>query len=151
MNIIINAIGKERSTDLRNLIIEYTKRIPWDIDIKEYICNKKGSVDEIKDLEAQLLLSKSNKNSFKIALDERGDRISSVELSRLIEKTMNSGERNIEFFIGGASGLAPQITKACYRTLSLSDMTFAHKLVRLIVVEQIYRAYTIINNHPYHK
>lgn len=151
MNIVIHAIGKERSPELTNLIAKYKKRISWNIVVNEHTFNKSASVNEIKSLEGKLLLVKSSKNAFKIALDETGNQLSSIDFAGLLLKNINHGKIDIEFFIGGAYGLSEELKQKCDYMLALSRMTFAHKIVRLILMEQIYRAYSIINKHPYHK
>ncbi len=151
MKVTIRAIGKDTSKELKNLIDEYAKRLPWTVKVEELVCNKTGSVDEIKKHEGDLLLSKIDKGSYLIALDEIGKKYSSVNFANVFSSQMNNGINHFIFLIGGANGHSDEVRKKSNLTLSLSDMTFAHKIVRLILVEQIYRVWTIINSHPYHK
>jgi 23S rRNA (pseudouridine1915-N3)-methyltransferase len=151
MKITIRAIGKDNSKELKSLIDEYLKRLPWTVQIEELVCNKKGSVDEVKKWEGELLLSKIDTDSFIFVMDEIGKKFNSVSFANLISAQMNNGFRHIYFLIGGASGHSDEVRKKANCLLSLSDMTFAHKIVRLILAEQVYRAYTIIQDHPYHK
>ncbi len=151
MKIIIRAIGKDTSKELNSLIAEYVKRLPWELKIEELVCNKKGSVDEVKKWEGELLLNKIEKDSYVIALDEVGKKYDSVKFSKLIKSQIDNGIRRFYFLIGGANGHSDEVCKKASCLLSLSDMTFAHKIVRLILIEQIYRAYTIMQDHPYHK
>lgn len=151
MHILIKAVGRERSASVKNLTDEYIKRLPWDIKIVEKICGKNLSVAELKEAEAQLLLDGLPPSSFKIALDENGKQLSSTEFAQMLGQKLDQGYKEFSFLIGGAHGHGTQLTKNADITLSLGKMTFAHKMVRLLLIEQIYRAYTIITNHPYHK
>ncbi len=151
MKVTIRAIGKDTSKELKILIEEYLKRLPWTVKIEELVCNKGGAIDEIKKYEGELLLSKIDKGAFVIALDEVGKKYSSVSFANVLANQMNNGFNHFVFLIGGAHGHSDEVRKRANHVLSLSDMTFAHKIVRLILVEQIYRAWTIINSHPYHK
>ncbi len=151
MKITIRAIGKDTSKELKSLIDEYIKRLPWTVKIEEMVCNKTGSIDEIKKHEGELLLNKIDKDSYLIVLDEIGKKYNSVNFSNIFSFQMNNGINHFVFLIGGANGHSAEVRKKANMILSLSDMTFAHKIVRLILVEQIYRAWTITQAHPYHK
>ena len=151
MKVTIRAIGKDTSKDLKNLIDEYSKRLPWVVKIEELVSNKGGSTEEIKKYEGELLLGKIDKGSYIIVLDEIGKKYNSPNFASLFSSKMNNGISHFVFLIGGANGHSDEVRKKANLILSLSDMTFAHKIVRLILVEQIYRAWTIINSHPYHK
>jgi 23S rRNA (pseudouridine1915-N3)-methyltransferase len=150
MQIFIKAIGKEKSEALKSLSDEYSKRLPWKISVVEEMCSKKLPAQELKAAEARLLLNAAPSQTYKIALDEKGKMLSSTELAHLISQVQLS-HKSISFFIGGAHGHGQELIKSSDLVLSLSKMTFAHKIVRLLLIEQIYRAYTIITNHPYHK
>lgn len=151
MKITIRAIGKDNSKELKALLDEYIKRLPWTIKIDELVCSKKGSTEEVKKWEGELLLNKIEIGSYLIALDEVGKKFNSVNFANLISAQMDHGIRHFVLLIGGASGHSDEVRKKANCILSLSDMTFAHKIVRLILIEQVYRAYTIITDHPYHK
>lgn len=151
MKIIIHVIGKGPSTQLQTLIQEYLKRTSWLIEVKAHIVRAKGDIETIKEKESESLLKNLQKDSYKITLDEKGALLTSHEFANLIQQQQTHGKSKTEFFIGGAYGHSQSIKKASSKVLSLSKMTFSHQLVPLILVEQIYRAYTIITNHPYHK
>jgi 23S rRNA (pseudouridine1915-N3)-methyltransferase len=152
MHITIKAIGREKSSALKELTDEYLKRLPWDIKTVEKICEKNLSAAELKEAEAQLLLDGlPPSGNFKIALDENGKQLSSKEFAQMLTQKYEQGFKSFTFLIGGAYGHGTAVTKNADFTLSLGKMTFAHKMVRLLLIEQIYRAYTIITNHPYHK
>ena len=141
----IHAIGKEKSQEMLALSNEYIKRLPWKIETTEVAT--KGL---IKDQEADKLLKNVGAGFLKIALDENGSSYYSVKFANLLENTMHEGQ-NAAFLIGGANGHGKEVLKQADVVLSLSKLTFAHKLVRIILLEQLYRAYTIISGHPYHK
>jgi 23S rRNA (pseudouridine1915-N3)-methyltransferase len=151
VKIIIHTIGKNSATQLQSLIKEYLKRLPWSVEIKTHDPKAKGDIKSIKEKEGEVVLKYLQKDSYKIALDEKGALLNSHEFASLIQKQQNFGKNKMEFLIGGAYGHSQTLKNACDMVLSLSKMTFAHQLVPVILAEQIYRAYTIINNHPYHK
>lgn len=112
-----------------------------------------GDVDKnhaARKIEKERILSKSHKNALLIVLDENGVTTTTPELATLLKNLMNEG-RNIDFAIGGADGLDPDLKKMASKTLSLSAMTYPHALAQLILIEQLYRAQCIIENHPYHR
>ena len=92
-----------------------------------------------------------SKGDYVIALDQTGDQMSSVELAEFVQYKMNEGVRELTFIIGGALGLDESILKTATKILSLSRMTFTHEMSRLIVLEQLYRAFTILKGTKYHK
>jgi 23S rRNA (pseudouridine1915-N3)-methyltransferase len=104
----------------------------------------------IKQLEAEKIISKLKSDDFLILLDEKGKSFSSVQFAQYIEKKSNQSTKKIVFLIGGAYGFDTKIYERANDKISLSDMTFSHQLIRLIFMEQLYRAYTILHNLPYH-
>lgn len=151
MKIKIIAVGKENSKLVEEFSREYIKRIPWKLEIVELEPSKKKSADDVKMQEGLLIRSKSKTGSFKILMDEVGVNLSSRELADLFAKLASSGKNEIEFWIGGANGHSNETKDSSDYSLSLSRMTLPHKIARIMLIEQIYRAYTLINNHPYHK
>jgi len=150
MKIEIRCIGKLNSKEIHNLCAEFTKRIGYKIEFVEKAVSKKLNVAEIKKDDADKLLQKIPNNSVLIALDENGREFTSPDFSKFFSKIETSAN-NIIFFIGGAHGLDANLLAKCQYKVSLSKMTFPHKFVRLFLVEQIYRAISIKNGHPYHK
>jgi 23S rRNA (pseudouridine1915-N3)-methyltransferase len=137
--------GKLKEKYLVNMVEDYLKRI-----------NKyhKLEVIEVKDSnlkeEGERIISKLSNRSFKIALTIQGNKLSSLEFSDLIDKSlMNYG--NIDFIIGGSNGLSKNVLNLVNYEMSFSDLTFPHGLFRGILLEQIYRGFKIINNDTYHK
>lgn len=150
MEIIIRAIGKERSNLYLDAKDEYLKRTRWGIKIKEIESVKNLPTELIKEKEGKLLLAEIPSGSLIISLDERGKQLNSELFAKWIEGKLSKCGR-IYFLIGGAFGLSQEVKDKSSYTISFSEMTLPHKLVRIILLEQLYRAYTIINNHPYHK
>jgi len=150
MQINIHCVGKMRSPALQALMTEYQKRIKWLITIKEVICNKPLPKEQLCKIEGEMLLT-GCPEGFVVALDEKGEHMSSKEFATLIDKVDKSNHKKLHFLIGGAYGHDNAILKKANKVISLSKLTFPHQMVRLILIEQIYRAFTINNNHPYHK
>ncbi len=145
----IYAIGNMRRSPEAEIFLKYSKRIK-NIEFFEYVSNFDEKNKKIND-ESKKLLSMIKNNGKKILLDEKGTILSSFEFSKLISDWRNHGNNIINFLIGGADGVNENISKNVDLTISLSNMTFPHMLARIVLVEQIYRSETIINNHPYHK
>jgi 23S rRNA (pseudouridine1915-N3)-methyltransferase len=155
MNIKLIAIGKTDNKNLQALIEEYTKRlgfyIKFDLDIIPDIKNVKNlSESEQKVKEGQLILSKLAPTDQLILLDENGKEFNSVGFSDFLQKKMNSGIKTLVFVIGGPYGFSEEVYQKAQGKVALSQMTFSHQMVRLFVIEQIYRGFTILNNEPYH-
>lgn len=153
MKISILSIGKFNNSCYQDLFELYKKRIRWNIFLKEFeIKNIKNfETNKIKEEEANLLLNSIKFPTKLIALDEKGQKFSSISFAKTIENTLIEGNSDITFLIGGPNGLSENLIKKSNLTLSLSSMTFPHLMARIILIEQIYRAESIINNHPYHK
>jgi len=152
MKIQITACGKLKDKDIKNLIDEYIKRVPWGMKIIEVeASNKSSNPETIKLEEERLLLSKIPTGHYKIALDETGSMLSSVEFAKLIEKTATNHTSNISFIIGGSAGLSENARKSADFVISLGKFTYPHMLARLLLVEQIYRSFTILEGKSYHK
>ena len=155
MNIKLLAIGKTDNKNLQTLIEEYTKRlgfyIKFDLELIPDIKNAKNlSESEQKTKEGQLILNKLNPTDHLILLDENGKEFGSVGFSEFLQKKMNSGFKTLVFVIGGPYGFSEEVYQKAQGKISLSQMTFSHQMIRLFVIEQIYRAFTILNNEPYH-
>lgn len=151
MKITIAAIGKFKASPEREIFHSYLKRIPWQIELKEFEAKKALSGQALKTAEATLLLSAAPKSGKIIALDERGKNISSTELARVISGWQGEGSSNITFIIGGADGLADEARGKADLLLSFGKLTWPHMLVRAMLAEQVYRVYSVIAGHPYHR
>ncbi len=155
MKLTLVFTGKTEEKYLREGIDIYTKRlrhyIPHEIKIIGLGKKRSGHPAGKSDAgEIEKLVSFTGSNTFVVLLDENGDRLSSPELARLISKTMNHGYKDMVFITGGSHGIPEETNRLANRVVSLSDLTFPHQMVRLILVEQIYRAMTIIKGEPYH-
>ncbi len=155
MKISLLAIGKTDDKNLNNLIEEYTKRlkhyVPFVVDIIPDIKKAKNlSEAQQKLLEGQEILKRLAPSDTLILLDENGKTFDSVGFSEYLQKKMNSGLKNLVFVIGGPYGFSDQIYQRSNGKVSLSQMTFSHQMVRLFFIEQVYRAFTILKNEPYH-
>jgi 23S rRNA (pseudouridine1915-N3)-methyltransferase len=141
----IIAFGKVKNSIYDSITEEFTKRLGKELQIIE-LNHIKGSENEIKIKEEKLLEKHLSEKSYKIFLDENGTELTSKKLSHKIY----SISKNIDFFIGGSYGFTENILKNADFKLSLSKLTLPHILARTILLEQIYRAKMIKNNHPYH-
>ncbi|MHC5201782.1 23S rRNA (pseudouridine(1915)-N(3))-methyltransferase RlmH [Myroides sp. LJL119] len=155
MNIKLIAIGKTDSKPLQILIEEYIKRlnfyVKFDLEIIPDIKNVKNlSEQEQKQKEGDLILSKITNQDYLVLLDENGKDFTSVAFSDELQKRMNSGIKTLVFVIGGPYGFSPEVYKNAKGKIALSKMTFSHQMIRLFIIEQIYRGFTILRNEPYH-
>lgn len=155
MNIRLLAIGKTDNKALQTLIDDYTKRlsfyVKFDLEIIPDIKNVKNlSEAQQKEKEGELILSKTTPTDQLILLDENGKTFSSVGFSDFLQKKMNAGIKTLVFVIGGPYGFSETVYQKAQGKVSLSEMTFSHQMVRLFVIEQIYRGFTILRNEPYH-
>jgi len=155
MNIRLLTIGKTDNKALQSLIEDYTKRlsfyIKFDLEIIPDIKNVKNlSEAQQKEKEGELILSKITPTDHLILLDENGKTFSSVGFSDFLQKKMNAGTKTVVFVIGGPYGFSEIVYQKAQDKVSLSEMTFSHQMVRLFVIEQIYRGFTILRNEPYH-
>lgn len=155
MNIILICIGKTDEKPLEELISKYEKRLPshWNyqrIEIPDLKNRKNLSESQQKEKEAELFFSKLVPNDYVILLDEKGKQQNSTSFANSIQDLMNQSVKQIVFLIGGPYGFSDEIYKRANRKLSLSEMTFTHQMVRLFLVEQLYRAFAILQGKPYH-
>jgi len=148
----IVAVGKIKEKALTSLIEEYVKRISGysKILITE-VADEANDRNDVKEIEGQRILKQIKDDAYVILLDLQGKEIDSVQFSKLIQDINTYHASNITFVIGGSLGVSEQVRKRADYRLKISDMTFPHNLARLIILEQIYRAYKIANNETYHK
>jgi 23S rRNA (pseudouridine1915-N3)-methyltransferase len=151
VKVTIAAIGKAKETSPETkLYCEYAKRSAWKISLKEFDI-KHQDTNTRKSKEAEALLGAVASSSKLVALDERGKSTSSREFAQLIAKWQQQGVSSLGFVIGGADGLDEAVRKKADMLLSFGTATWPHMLVRAMLAEQIYRAQTILDNHPYHR
>lgn len=155
MKITLIAIGKTEDKYLIEGIDKYLNRlkhyINFNIAIIPDVKNTKNLTEaQQKTKEAELILKQLNNSDVVVLLDEKGKKYTSVQYSQYINKQMVGSVQNLVFIIGGPYGFDESIYKRANSSISLSDMTFSHQMVRLFFVEQLYRAFTILKNEPYH-
>ena len=159
MKIDICCVGKVKESAFRDMISEYSKRLSRyaNLSILEVADEKtpenaSEAVEEgIKKKEGERLLSVIKENSFVIALAIDGKNLSSTELADKVNSLGINGISHIQFVIGGSLGLSPEVLRRADMKLSFGRMTFPHQLMRVILLEQIYRSFRISRNEPYHK
>lgn len=159
MKISIVCVGKLKESFYREAVEEYLKRLgryckPEIIEVPdEKTPEGAGPVleEQIKAREGKRILEKLKEDAFVCTLEICGKKLSSEGLAQWLEKLTISGTSHIVFVIGGSLGLHEDVCKRSDMSLSFSDMTFPHQLMRVILTEQIYRAFRIINGEPYHK
>jgi 23S rRNA (pseudouridine1915-N3)-methyltransferase len=153
MKLTIISIGKFENSPHRTVFETYLKRLKWKIELKEFeLKNSQNfSVEKIKKCEGELILKALHPSSKLIVLDENGKQFKSRDFAKLISDFAVRGDSDLTFVIGGANGLSDEVLKKSSLKVSLGLMTFPHLMVRSILVEQLYRASTIIDGHPYHR
>ncbi|SNR59745.1 23S rRNA (pseudouridine1915-N3)-methyltransferase [Lutibacter agarilyticus] len=155
MKIKLLAIGKTDDKNLQTLIETYQNRlkhyINFQLEVIPDIKNVKN-LSEVrqKEKEGELILKKLAATDQLILLDEKGKEFRSLEFSSFLQKKMNAGIKQLVFVIGGPYGFSEAVYKKAQGKISLSKMTFSHQMIRLFVVEQLYRGFTILKNEPYH-
>ena len=153
MNVRLICIGKTDDKRIESLFLEYENRLKHYANFKsEFLILKKKSkaVDQVKTEEGELILQKIENSSFLVLLDEMGRSYDSVKFSAFLQKRMNSGLKEVVFLIGGAHGFSSAVYERANSKVALSSMTFTHQMVRLVFIEQLYRAFTILKGEKYH-
>ncbi len=151
----IIAPGKIKDKHMMALIDDYVKRINHYqkleiIEVKDETINANNSSDNIKQKEGERILNKIEANDYVICLDLKGEMMDSIAFSEKIDNLVNRSN-NIVFVIGGSLGIHEDVLKRANASLKLSPMTFLHQMTRLILLEQIYRAFKILHHETYHK
>ncbi len=159
MKITIITVGKIKEKYLRDAIAEYSKRLNkyYKLDILEVADEKTPDhasaivEEQIRNKEGERILKLLKDDAYVITLEIGGKMLDSVEFSQKLEQLGIQGKSHIIFVIGGSIGLGNEILKRSDFAISFSKMTFPHQLMRVILLEQIYRSYRIMNHEPYHK
>lgn len=149
------SVGKTNDTNFTQIIDTYKNRlkfyISFDLDfIPDLKKTKNLSQKEQKILEGKNILSRIQSNDYLVLLDDKGKQYTSVTFAQFIEKKTHIISKRIIFLIGGPYGFSDEVYNRANEKISLSKMTFTHQMVRLVFIEQLYRAMTILNNEPYH-
>ncbi|MBO4310251.1 MAG: 23S rRNA (pseudouridine(1915)-N(3))-methyltransferase RlmH [Lachnospiraceae bacterium] len=159
MNIYVLCVGKIKEKFYREAVCEYSKRLSKfcklsiiEVDDEETSQNASVATENaVKDKEGDRILKKIPSNSYVFTLEIDGKKTDSVGFSKKINDLCIKGQSNLCFIIGGSLGLSDNVKNKANEKISFSDMTFPHQLMRVILLEQIYRSFKIINNEPYHK
>ena len=156
MNIKIIAVGKIKESFMKSAIAEYKKRLKAYCSLSICEINAENILDDslsekYKELEAEKILQQIKSGNFIVTLEIKGKMLGSEELAEKMKEISNSGVNEITFIIGGANGLHSSISEISNLKLSFSKMTFTHQMIRLLLVEQVYRAYKINQNERYHR
>ena len=155
MNIELIVVGKTDMKEVEALVQMYTKRVNHYVKfaittLADVRNTKKLSEAEQKRLEGDSILRLLNDSDHLLLLDERGAELRSIEFADLLQRRMSAGTKRLVFVIGGPYGFSDAVYQRANAMLSLSKMTFSHQIVRAIFTEQLYRAFTILKNEPYH-
>jgi 23S rRNA (pseudouridine1915-N3)-methyltransferase len=148
-------MGKTNHVALRDWLPEYQKRIshyiPFEwVELPEGKNTNKLSESEQKHEQGKRFLKQLTAQDVVVLLDEKGMQLSSTSFATFLQKRMNAGTKNLVFIVGGPYGFSAEMYQKAQYKISLSTMTFSHQMVRVFVAEQLYRAFSILNNEPYH-
>lgn len=154
MKITLIVVGKTADERLQSLISDYQQRlkhyVPFEFVVLPDIKNAKSlSEEQLKTAEGELIISRLTPAMDVILLDEHGREFRSIEYAQWLQKKMGSG-KDLTLIIGGAYGFSPAVYERANGKISMSQMTFSHQMIRLMAIEQIYRAMTILRGEPYH-
>ncbi len=157
MRVCLIAIGQKMPAWAQSAYEDYAKRMPpeWKFECKALKAEPRGKTSTAKIMAAEAerieqAIASLGGSTLVIALDERGKGMSSLALSELMQESQQNGQ-NVAFIIGGADGLEPRIKHNAQRLMRISDMTLPHAMVRVLLTEQIYRAWSLAAGHPYHR
>lgn len=155
MNIELLVVGKTDMKEVEALVAMYSKRLNHYVrfaitTIADVRNTRKLSEAEQRRMEGEAILRLINDSDHVMLLDERGAELRSIEFAELLQRRMSSGIKRLVFVIGGPYGFSDALYQRANSSLSLSKMTFSHQIVRAIFAEQLYRAFTILSNEPYH-
>ncbi len=158
MNITVICVGKIKESFYRDAIAEYAKRLSayctfkvCEVDDEPDTGSSEAAIETAKEREAERILKNIKPGMHVITLEIKGKKYSSETFSAMLSDLFVSGKSDIAFIIGGSNGLAKCVSDRADGKLSFSDMTFPHQLMRVILSEQIYRAFRIMRGEPYHK
>ena len=155
MKFVLLVVGKTVEKHYITAIDDYIARtkhfISFDMEVIPELKNTKSlSIEQQKEKEAEMILKTIQPDDVVVLLDEHGKEFRSIEFADWVERKMHTVNKRLIFIIGGPYGFAQKIYDIAQEKISLSKMTFSHQMIRLIFVEQLYRAMTILNNNPYH-
>lgn len=155
MNIELIVIGKTDQQEVASLVEQYAKRVnhycKFTVTTIADVKNTRNiAPSRQKQLEGEMILRLISEGDWVVLMDERGRQFTSMEYASWLQKRMLSGVKRLAIVIGGPYGFSEEVYQRANEKISLSKMTFSHQIVRAIFAEQLYRAFTILNNEPYH-
>ncbi len=152
LKVRVASVGRDRSRLFAPAVDEYASRLRHytTFELIELTQGARRGANAAKSQEARLILERIGERDWLVALDEHGAQVNSLELSHYLQAALNQS-RDLLFAVGGDEGLGPEVLAAAHRTLSLSRLTLPHRLARLVLVEQLYRAFTMLRGEPYAK
>ena len=158
MKLKVISIGQLKNNPILEIQKDYESRILnlsksvgiKNLEIKELPISKKSSIKERQKEEAKIISQHIKQDNLNVFLDGKGENINSVDISQIISKSSFDG-KDLVFFIGGPDGFDEKIIKVANKIISFGKVTWPHKLIRIMLLEQLYRGITILNNHPYHR
>lgn len=158
MKLKVISIGQLKNNPILEIQKDYESRILnlsksvgiKNLEIKELPISKKSSIKERQKEEAKIISQHIKQDNLNVFLDGKGENINSVDISQIISKSSFDG-KDLVFFIGGPDGFDEKIIKVANKIISFGRVTWPHKLIRIMLLEQLYRGITILNNHPYHR
>ena len=148
---MIAAVGRLRAGPERDLVDAYLRRTPWTIDQRDIEVRRRLAGHALMAEEANALVAAIPRGAVAVALDERGRALASQDFADRLGRWRDDGRTGTAFLIGGADGHGPAVRERADLTLSFGPMTWPHLLVRVMLAEQIYRAWSILEGHPYHR
>ena len=151
MRILIIAVGRDRKGPTADLVADYQKRCPWRIDMIDIPPRQQGPSSQRLAEEAKKIRQAIPNDAALILLDERGEDLASRSLAKHIERFRDNGLQSLCFVIGSADGLDPSLSEQADLRFAFGRATWPHRLVRVMLIEQLYRASTILSGHPYHR
>lgn len=155
MKVQLFVVGKTSDSSLRILEENYIQRLSHylnfeRIELQEVKQSKSLSAEQLKEKEGEVILSKVHKEDYLVLLDDKGEQFTSMNFSKWLEMKFHSSGKKLTFCIGGAYGFSNEVYERANAKISLSKMTFSHQMVRVIFLEQLYRACTILKGEKYH-
>jgi len=151
MRVTICAVGRAKGSPAAEICQTYLKRLPWTVDIREVEVRKNLSGEKLSLAEADMLRGAMPGRAILVAMDGKGKTLSSEAFAQRLGRWRDDGIADLAFVIGGADGLHPSLIGEADLSLSLGAMTWPHMLARAMLMEQLYRAHTILAGHPYHR
>jgi 23S rRNA (pseudouridine1915-N3)-methyltransferase len=151
MRVTILAVGRMKAGPIRDLFGQLQKRMSFPVSVREIEEKANLSPERLREREGDRLLAALPEGAKTVVLDERGKMLSSTELAAALARWRNSGDRDFTFVIGGAEGLSHAVRARADLLLALGPMTWPHQLVRVLLLEQLFRVQSIWSGHPYHR